>query len=177
LAPIKAGKNGVVNVDHSVGITRHEFRRQNAHVFREHDVFRRVAGQDIPDQIFMRRPFEILMADVVKWDAECFNQRLEFFMIADYRANHRRQLAGIMPNQQIAEAVGLAGRHDDNGLALGRHKFHDGIFRQNLLEIRNHPIRRRRPLKRSPHKKMFGVEIDKFLVAQNIIAGVIRARR
>ena len=156
-----------------LGITRDEFRRKDAHVFREHDVFRRVDGQDIRDQIFMRRPFEILMADVVKRDAELFDQRLEFFMIADHRANYRRQLAGIKPDQQIAEAMSLTGRHDDNGLALGRHQFHDGIFRQNLLEIRNHPIRRRRSFERRTHKEMFGVEIDKFLVAQNIIAGVV----
>ena len=121
----------------------------------------------------MRRPFEILMADVVKRDAELFDQRLEFFMIADHRANYRGQLAGIMPDQQIAEAMSLTGRHDDNGLALGRHKFHDGIFRQNLLEIRNYPIRRRRSFKRRAHKEMFGVEIDKFLIVQNIIAGVV----
>ena len=109
----------------------------------------------------------------MKRDAELFDQRLEFFMIADHRANYRRQLAGIMPDQQIAEAMSLTGRHDDNGLALGRHQFHDGIFRQNLLEIRNHPIRRRRSLKRRAHKKMLGVEIDKLLVAQDIITRVV----
>ena len=46
------------------------------------------------------------------------------------------------------------------------------LGRQDLLEIGNHPVRRGRPLESRAHEEMLGFEVDKFLVAENIIAGV-----
>src|SRR6266498_1705289 len=103
----------------------------------------------------MRGPFEVLMADIVKRDLERLDQSFKFFMIADYRANLRRQLAGVMADQKIAKTVRFSRRHDHNRLLLRGGQFHDGSLRKNLFEIRNHPSRRRRSLKRRAQKKCF----------------------
>src|SRR4030095_10277928 len=83
LSTDKSRQEGMGNIDHPVWVARHKFRRENAHVFGEDDVFGRITSQHIRDQIFMLVSLEILMADIVKWDVELFNTSFKFLMVAN----------------------------------------------------------------------------------------------
>jgi hypothetical protein len=59
-------------------------------------------------------------------------------------------------DQQITQTMRFRGGHDNDRLALGPRELYRSFTRQNLLEVRNHPIRRRRPFEGRAHKKMLG---------------------
>lgn len=54
----KSRQKRVVNVDHPIGIARHELRRENTHVFGEHDVFRRIILNHFGNPVFMSGALE-----------------------------------------------------------------------------------------------------------------------
>ena len=49
LRAVESRQEGVMNVDHSTRITADKFRREYAPVFRQHDVFGSVIGDNVSD--------------------------------------------------------------------------------------------------------------------------------
>ena len=101
------GQERVVNINDPVAIMRHKLRRQNTHVLGQHNIFRRVRIDHFSDLFLVLRSVEFFVADAMERYTELLDQRAQRLMVGNYSTDLRRQFAGIVPDQEIAQAVRL----------------------------------------------------------------------
>ena len=159
-----------MNVDDALRIPVDEIRRQHAHVFRQHQVVRRVGREDGLDRAFVLTPADARVRHMMKRYVEPFGERFLDRVIADDREDLRAELAVRVAHEQLAEAVVLGADQDHHARIVCAPETHVRA-RQRRPQLLQQGGHRLAAGKLSPHEETFAVAIDELGVRDNVGAG------
>ena len=167
----------MVDVDDPVPESGDEFRRKDAHVFRQHQVLRFICGdhlQQLRFLLFARLPVDRHM---MKGNAEFFRQLAQRVVVTDHRDNVDRQCPRIVSDEKVADTVALLRCQHHDVLLPFSHKLDEGPFRKNHLYLADHLFPVYRSTEFRTHEETVGFLFDKFTVAHDVQVVLIQDPR
>lgn len=161
-----------MDVQEPIRVLANEAGRKDSHVLRQHDIVRLIRGKDFPHLLFVHLPRNTVMRDVVKRDVETISQGSQGLVVTDDSADAGRQLAILVAQKQVAEAVGFLRHHDDDRPVAGNGQADRGGRGQDLPEVLDGRLRGRFALERRSHEEVARRRVDELLVRCDVEAGV-----
>lgn len=117
ISPGESRQKGVMDIDDPRWKIRHKDRRQDTHEFRQHDIIRLIAEQDIDDLLFKAFLIQLLVGYMEKGYFKTPADILEDGIVADDALHGCPQRLEMMPHQDISETM-IFLRHQHGNLFL-----------------------------------------------------------
>jgi hypothetical protein len=109
----------MVDIDDPRRVLAHEIGRQNPHVFGQDEKLRLYSVQNTPHGRFMGHPVQPFGGDMMEGHLELADQVAHQGMIANYGLDPGVDAPELMADQQISQAVVLAGGQDHDPFGPG----------------------------------------------------------
>lgn len=172
LGALERRQEAVVDVDDLAGHDLAEFRGEDLHVPRQHDEVDLVGVDEFEDPGFLLGLGVLGHGEVVEGDVVGLGERFEVGVVGDDQGNVDGELARLLPEEEVVEAVADFGHHDED-LGLLRHgtqrvvHLHGGGER---VEFRGEMGRGLGWTKVHSHEELLRVAVTELLEVQDVQA-------